>query len=160
MTEINLRDPSLYINRELGTIEFNRRVLLEAFDEKHPLLERVKFLAIFNGNMDEFFMVRVSGLKQQVYLGITDRPPDGMTPREQLVAIHEMVTTLVEQQMDYWNKVINPELDAAGIHILNHQDLKRSHKRKLRDYFEREIFPVLDAVAYSIRAIHFLTSLI
>ncbi len=148
MTEINLQDPSLYINRELGTIEFNRRVLLEAFDEKHPLLERVKFLAIFSGNMDEFFMVRVSGLKQQVLLGITDRPPDGMTPREQLVAIHESVTALVEQQMNFWNEVMNPELDVAGIHILNHQDLKRSHQRKLRDYFEREIFPVLTPLLF------------
>ncbi len=148
MTEINFRDPSLYINRELGTIEFNRRVLLEAFDESHPLLERVKFLAIFSGNMDEFFMVRVSGLKQQVLLGITNRPPDGMTPREQLVAIHETVDALVEQQMNYWNEVINPELDAAGVHILNHQDLKRSHKRKLRDYFEREIFPVLTPLLF------------
>jgi len=148
MTEINLQDPSLYINRELGTIEFNRRVLLEAFDEKHPLLERVKFLAIFSGNMDEFFMVRVSGLKQQVFLGITDRPPDGMTPREQLVAIHESVTALVEQQMNFWNELMNPELDAAGIHILNHQDLKRSHQRKLRDYFEREIFPVLTPLLF------------
>ena len=91
MTENNLRDPKLFINRELSTIEFNRRVLNEAFDDSHPLLERVKFLAIFSGNMDEFFMVRVSGLKQQVYMGITDRPADGLTPREQLVAIHEAV---------------------------------------------------------------------
>jgi polyphosphate kinase len=78
MTDLNLNDPSLYINRELSHLEFNRRVLHEAFDEGHPLLERVKFLAIFSGNIDEFFMVRVSGLRQQVFLGITDRPPDGL----------------------------------------------------------------------------------
>ena len=148
MTDVDLHDPSLYINRELSTIEFNRRVLHEAFNEKQPLLERVKFLAIYNGNMDEFFMVRVSGLKQQVYLGIADRPPDGLTPREQLAAIHETVTALLQQMMDYWCGMLNPELDAAGIHILNHQDLKRRHQRKLRDYFEREIFPVLTPLLF------------
>lgn len=148
MSEVDLKDPSLYINRELSTIEFNRRVLLEAFNESHPLLERVKFLAIFSGNMDEFFMVRVSGLKQQVYLGITDRPADGLTPREQLVAIHETVTVLVQQMMNYWCEVLNPELDKAGIHIINHEDLKIRHQRKLRDYFEREIFPVLTPLLF------------
>ena len=71
MPEIDLKDPSLYINRELSTIEFNRRVLNEAYDSNHPLLERIKFLAIFSGNMDEFYMVRVSGLKQQVLSGVT-----------------------------------------------------------------------------------------
>ncbi|KPK12933.1 MAG: polyphosphate kinase [Anaerolineae bacterium SG8_19] len=148
MSEVDLKDPSLYINRELSTIEFNRRVLMEAFNESHPLLERVKFLAIFSGNMDEFFMVRVSGLKQQVYMGITDRPADGLTPREQLVAIHETVTVLVQQMMNYWCEVLNPELDKAGIHIINHEDLKIRHQRKLRDYFEREIFPVLTPLLF------------
>lgn len=148
MPDVDLNDPSLYINRELSTIEFNRRVLMEAFDERHPLLERVKFLAIFSGNMDEFFMVRVSGLKQQVYLGITDRPADGLTPREQLVAIHETVTALVKQKMDYWCEVLTPQLDEAGIHIINHEDLKTRHQKKLRDYFEREIFPVLTPLLF------------
>lgn len=146
--EIDLDDPSLYINRELSSIAFNERVLDEAVDPDHPLLERAKFLAIFSGNMDEFFMVRVSGLKQQVYLGITDTPPDGLTPREQLAEIYERVTELVDRQMRYWSGEIWPKLDAAGIHILNHDDLKKGQQRKVRDYFEREIFPVLTPLLF------------
>jgi polyphosphate kinase len=142
-TPKSLKDPSLYINRELSHIEFNRRVLEEAEDESHPLLERVKFIAIYSGNMDEFFMVRVSGLKQQVLLGITERPADGLSPREQLVAIHRLVTALEEQKMALWCNELVPALAAAGIHVLNHDELKRNHQRKLRDYFDREIFPVL-----------------
>lgn len=148
MADIDLNDPSLYINRELSHLEFNRRVLQEAFDERHPLLERVKFLAIFSGNIDEFFMVRVSGLKQQVFLGITDRPPDGLLPREQLVAIHQTVTALQEQKMDYWCNQLVPALEKEGIHIVHYQDLKRRPQRKLRDYFEEEIFPVLTPLAF------------
>lgn len=148
MTNININDPSLYINRELSTIEFNRRVLDLAVDKSHPLLERVKFLAIFNNNMDEFFMVRVSGLKQQVLLGITDRPADGLTPRQQLVSIHETMTGLMDKQMQCWHEDMLPDLEAAGIHILNYQDLKRGQQRKLADYFESEIFPVLTPLLF------------
>ncbi len=146
--EIDLDDPSLYINRELSNIAFNERVLDEAVDPKHPLLERAKFLAIFSGNMDEFFMVRVSGLKQQVYLGITDTAADGLMPREQLAEIHDVVTELVDRQMRYWSDEIWPQLDAAGIRILNHDDLKKGQQRKVRDYFEREIFPVLTPLLF------------
>jgi polyphosphate kinase len=145
---IELDDPRLYINRELSSIAFNERVLEQAVDPSHPLLERAKFLAIFGGNMDEFFMVRVSGLKQQVYLGITDTPPDGLTPREQLAEIYEKVTELVDRQMQIWSEEIWPKLDAAGIRILNHDDLKRTQQRKVRDYFEREIFPVLTPLLF------------
>src|SRR5512138_3288685 len=84
-----LTDPSLYINRELGLLEFQRRVLEEAEDTENPLLERVKFIAIFGSNMDEFFMVRVSGLRKQVEAHITELSPDGMTPRDQLAAIRK-----------------------------------------------------------------------
>jgi polyphosphate kinase len=148
MVDITLQDPSLYINRELSHIEFNRRVFNEALDQNHPLLERVKFLAIFANNMDEFFMVRVSGLKQQVYLGVTDRPPDGLTPREQLVAIHRTVTALKEQKMHYWCNVLQPELSSAGVNIIHYQELKKRQQGKLRDYFEREIFPVLTPLLF------------
>ncbi len=111
-----LKAPSLYINRELSHIEFNRRVLEECMAD-HPLLERVKFLAIYSGNMDEFFMVRVSGLKQQMLLGITDSKADGLTPREQLVAIHRVLTQLFAQANSIWRDLLYPELVEAGIKI-------------------------------------------
>ncbi len=148
MSEIDLRNPSLYINRELSNIEFNRRVLEECDNPEHPLLERVKFLAIFHGNMDEFFMVRVSGLKQQVLLGITDRPADGLTPREQLVAIHRVGTQLFAQATNSWLKTLQPALADEGIHTLNYSQLKSRQQKKLAAYFEREIFPVLTPLVF------------
>ena len=148
MSEIDLKNPSLYINRELSNIEFNRRVLEECENPEHPLLERAKFLAIFSGNMDEFFMVRVSGLKQQVLLGITDRPADGLTPREQLVAIHRTVTQLFAQANNMWLKTLQPALAEVGIHALNHSDLKARQQKKLSAYFEQEIFPVLTPLVF------------
>ena len=87
--ELDLRDPSLYLNRELSWLEFNRRVLHEAVDPRTPLLERLKFLGIFSSNLDEFFQVRVAGLKQQVAAGIVERTADGMTPEAQLRAISQ-----------------------------------------------------------------------
>jgi polyphosphate kinase len=148
MSEIDLRNPSLYINRELSNIEFNRRVLNECQNVAHPLLERMKYLAIFSSNMDEFFMVRVSGLKQQVMLGITDRPADGLTPREQLVAIHRIVTQLFHQMMDCWTNSMQPALKKEEIHVLDYSKLKIRQKKKLADYFEREIFPVLTPLVF------------
>lgn len=144
---IDLSEPSLYINRELSQIEFNRRVL-DQCGARHPLLERVKFLAIFSSNMDELFMVRVSGLKQQVMLGITSSPADGLTPREQLVVIHRTVTQLFAEANNYWKEQLYPQLATAGIHVLGYDELKRRQKQRLRDYFEREIFPVLTPLAF------------
>jgi polyphosphate kinase len=143
---LDLRDPSLYINRELSYIEFNRRVLYEC-QGNHPLLERVKFLAIFGSNLDEFFMVRVSGLKQQMMLGITTGPADGLLPREQLAAIHKTLTHLFAQAKAFWRDQLHPELQAAGIHILNYSELSSKQKARLQDYFEEEIFPVLTPLA-------------
>ncbi|MDT8305941.1 MAG: polyphosphate kinase 1 [Anaerolineae bacterium] len=144
---VNLKNPSLYINRELSQIEFNCRVLNEAFNDEHPLLEKVKFLAITASNMDEFFMVRVSGLKQLVYLGITDRPADGLLPREQLLAVHRAVTALIERQMVSWHR-LHAALMEAGIHVLNYGELKKRKQDRLREYFEQEIFPVLTPLAF------------
>ena len=146
MVEEELKNPSYYINRELSHIGFNERVLNEAFDEQHPLLERVKFLSITASNMDEFFMVRVSGLKQQVLLGINDRPPDGLLPREQLVAINRLATALLERKMLAWRQ-LHAQLADAGIRVQNYADLKPRRQERLREYFETEIFPVLTPLA-------------
>lgn len=144
--EEELKNPSLYINRELSHISFNERVLNEAFNHQHPLLERLKFLSITASNMDEFFMVRVSGLKQQVLLGINDRPPDGLLPREQLVAINRLATALLERKMEAWQQ-IHAELAEAGIRVQNYAELKPRRQERLRAYFESEIFPVLTPLA-------------
>ncbi len=104
---VDLRDPSLYINRELSNIEFNRRVLHETQSD-HPLLEQVKFLAIFHSNMDEFFMVRVSGLKQQFKLGLTPTSADGLLPREQLATIHRTLTQLFSEANVIWRENLLP----------------------------------------------------
>ncbi|MEM7115415.1 MAG: polyphosphate kinase 1 [Chloroflexota bacterium] len=148
MTTVDLKSPSLYINRELSQVEFNRRVLNECYSEEHPLLERVKFLAIFSSNMDEFFMVRVSGLKQQLMLGITNRPADGLSPREQLLAIHRIVTRLYAEGMEHWQTQLRPQLEEANIHVLNYDQLKKGQHRRLREYFENEIFPVLTPLVF------------
>ncbi len=145
-SNLDLTAPTYYANRELSQIEFNRRVLEQSTDLRHPLLERAKFIAIFATNMDEFFMVRVSGLKQQVALGINEAPADGLTPREQLVAIYRLTTKLVQDEMDNWH-TIEEELTEAGIQVRQYDDLKASRKRKLRQYFEHEIFPVLTPLA-------------
>ncbi|HYU53376.1 MAG TPA: hypothetical protein VEK37_10545 [Gemmatimonadaceae bacterium] len=92
------QDPALYINRELSWLEFNARVLHEAFDPRNRLLERLKFLAIFSSNLDEFHMVRVAGLRRQIAAGVQHLPPDGMTPHQQLAAITTRVGALMEQQ--------------------------------------------------------------
>ncbi|HFC12600.1 MAG TPA: hypothetical protein ENJ56_07120, partial [Anaerolineae bacterium] len=145
--KINLRDPALYVNRELSQIEFNRRVLAESANPRHPLLEQAKFIAIFASNMDEFFMVRVSGLKQQVALGIADLSIDGLTPREQLIAIYRTVTDLVADEMAAY-QTIKDKLYAEGVQIRSYDELKPSRKRKLSEYFEREIFPALTPLAF------------
>src|SRR5687768_8995872 len=103
-------DPSLYINRELSWLEFNARVLHEAFDPRNRLLERLKFLAIFNTNLDEFYMVRVAGLRRQIAAGVQHTAADGMTPAEQLAAITERVAELVELQRKCLYDVLLPEL--------------------------------------------------
>ena len=144
----NLKDADLYINRELSNLAYFNRILDEAYDVSQPILERAKFLAIFASNLDEFFMVRVSGLKQQLYLGITKTPADGLTPREQLAAISRQVNTLLQKQMECWNHQIWPQLAEAGIQILTFDEFKKRQQRRLIDYFEEEIYPVLTPLAF------------
>src|SRR5580658_2310198 len=116
---VNLNDPSLYINRELGLLAFQRRVLEEAEDKGNPLLERVKFLAILGSNLAEFFMVRVAGLVSQMEAGITEAGPDGMPPRAQLIAIRRDIKRLVADAYKCLAG-LEPELDKAGIRILDY----------------------------------------
>jgi polyphosphate kinase len=145
---VDLDDPGLYINRELTWIAFNRRVLEEALDEGHPLLERVKFLSIFASNLDEFFMIRVSGLRRQLTADTWKTPPDGMTPAEQLIAIRRELLPELSQQSDCWHFDLLPKLRQAGIEVLNYDELKNKQRKLLRRYFEREIFPVLTPLAF------------
>src|SRR5437762_7955697 len=117
----NLLDPALYINRELSWLEFNERCLSEALDPELPLLERVRFLAIFSNNLDEFFMVRVSGLKDQVTAGVVETPPDGLSPQQQLTAIRERVQPLLHEQRRIFHEDILPKLAEAGVLVLDYE---------------------------------------
>lgn len=140
--------PDHYLNRELSWLQFNSRVLEEARAARHPLLERVKFLSIYGSNLDEFFMVRVSGLCRQLERGVLEAPPDGMTPSEQLAGIRSHLRA--ERRLAYgcWHDDLLPKLRDAGIEIVSHDDLSAKKRRKLRSYFKREIFPVLTPLAF------------
>ena len=137
-----------YLNRELSWVLFNRRVLDEAMDKSKPLLERVKFLSIFSNNLDEFFMIRVSGLCGQLEDGVIDLPPDGMTAAEQLAAIRKGITPDLKRQLDCWHNDIVPELRRNGIEILAYKDLKDKQKKYLDNYFKDNIFPTLTPLAF------------
>ena len=143
-----ITDPSYYTNREIGWLAFNRHVLDEAKDARHPLLERVKFHAIFANNLDEFFMIRVSGLQRQLAKGVLKAPPDGMTPAQQLDAIQKTLLPDLIEQSRCWREEILPCLDAAGIHILPYESLTDSQKERVRALFMDEIFPVLTPLAF------------
>jgi polyphosphate kinase len=144
----DLNDPALYINRELSWIEFNGRVLEEAHDKRHPLLERVKFLSIFSSNLDEFFMIRVSGLKDQHAAGITSTPPDGLLPGQVLAEIRERVVPMVSEQRRYFNDEVMPELNGVGIVLEPYASLSADERQWLRNFFQAEIFPVLTPLAF------------
>ena len=144
---VELSSPSLYINRELSLLEFQRRVLEEALDDRNPLLERVKFLAIFGSNMDEFFMVRVSGIRRQVQAHIMEVFPDGLTPPEVLAATRKLSLELYESALRCLNKKILPQLDKAGIHLVDYYKLTEPQGKKADDYFREVIYPVLTPLA-------------
>lgn len=145
---IDLNDPSLYINRELSLLRFFGRVLEEELDERHPLLERVKFHAIFASILDEFFMIRVSGLRRQFEAGALKAPPDGMTPAEQLTAIRQELMPMLATHVACWHSDLQPKLREADINVLSYGELKRKQRKLLRHYFEREIFPALTPLAF------------
>ena len=142
-----LERPELYLNRELSLIEFNRRVFEEAKDVRHPLLERVKFISIFETNTDEFFMIRLAGLKDQVDSRNRVRSPDGLTALQQLKAVRKTLRPLQQEVRDYWRAEIVPLLAQAGIFICNYEQLDEEQRSAMRTYFEQEIFPVLTPLA-------------
>jgi polyphosphate kinase len=148
VTSVNLHDPEFYINRELSQLEFQCRVFEEAQDESNPLLERVKFLAIVGSNLDEFFMVRVGGLKLQVDAGIVDFSIDGLTPAEQLAAIRKKAGALLSEADQYWSEVLKPALNENGIHILQFDELTEKQLESVQSYFDEVVFPVLTPLAF------------
>ena len=143
MDSPNFAAPQHFINRELSLLEFNARVLAQALDETVPLLERLKFLCISSANLDEFFEIRVAGIKQLVEMGGSQRSPDGMTPEEQLAAIHERATALVASQYACLNDVLLPALRAAGVVVLPRSEWRDETRESLSRYFENEVEPVL-----------------
>jgi polyphosphate kinase len=144
----SLDSPKLYINRELSSLQFQYRVLEEAVDESNPLLERVKFLAIVGSNLDEFFMVRVAGLKKQVDAGVVDLPPDGLTPAEQLAEIRKVANNLMKDASDFLRNGLIPALKNAGIFLLDYEELNKQQKENVEAYYRDVIFPVLTPLAF------------
>ncbi len=146
MNELNLKHPELYINRELSLLEFNRRVLEQAQDKSVPLLERLRFLCISSTNLDEFFEIRVAGLKEQVKYGSVQTGSDNMTPVELLKRISEASRELVNEQYKLLNDVLIPELAREKIRIIRRANWKPKHTRWIKRYFNRELLPVLSPI--------------
>ncbi|NJN16070.1 MAG: polyphosphate kinase 1 [Oscillochloris sp.] len=158
--DLQIAPESKYLNRELSWIEFNRRVIEEALNPQTPLLERVKFLAIFAANFDEFFMIRVSGIKQQIAAGVQKQSPDGLTPSEQLIALRRAILPLLDQERSLFLDDLLPRLRAQGIQLLGYSDLNPRQKAWAAEYFERQIFPVLTPLAFdSSRPFPFISNL-
>jgi polyphosphate kinase len=145
---INLSDPQYYISRELSWLEFNRRVLHEALDPRTPMLERLKFTGIFSANLDEFFMVRVAVLKEQVEAEVSITTPDGRSPQEQLEAISQLLRPMFTEQHKNFEQVLRPQLASHGVHLVDYLDLNKEQRLHLQHYFEEQIFPVLTPLAY------------
>ena len=141
---ISLRDLSPFLcNRELSLLEFHRRVLEEALDDTQPLLERLKFLSIFSSNVDEFFMIRVSGLKENFEEKVTELSPDGMTPSNQLKEIRQRLLPMLAEQMRCLREEVLPQLEDVGIVIAPYESLSEAERESLQDFFLRRVFPVL-----------------
>lgn len=136
-----------YVNREVGQLEFNARVLDQALNPKTPLLERVRFLSIFNSNLDEFFMKRVGGLKRQVLAGVNKRTPDGIDPHTNLMGIRQRVMPLLKQAAECFEKEVMTGLEKAGISLLDFKELTKAEQDWANQYFQRNVFPVLTPLA-------------
>src|SRR5437016_1671953 len=136
-----------FLNRELSRLDFDERVLAMAEDPRLPLLERVRFLAIFSQNLDDFFQVRVAGLKEQVLAAVAVASPDGMSPLDQLKAIRSRVEGLVERQVSLYNSGIVPALAESGIEIIRADEVSKKELSQLHSVFRQQIFPVLTPLA-------------
>jgi polyphosphate kinase len=139
--------PQEFLNRDLSWLEFNRRVLHEALDERTPLLERVRFIQIFTSNLDEYFMKRVGGLKRQALGGVVAQTPDGLTPAQSLAGIRNAVLPMLARQAECYTKTLVPGLAAEGIHLLPWNDLTDVEKQQADQYFRASVFPVLTPLA-------------
>ncbi|MGA2489801.1 MAG: RNA degradosome polyphosphate kinase, partial [Anaerolineales bacterium] len=139
--------PAVILNRELSLLDFQARVLEEANDKSNPLLERLKFLSIFGSNMDEFYMVRVSGIRKQVDANLNDVSPDGLTPREQLAAIRKRSLELFKTAQHCYQRELLPQLDKSGVHILDYKKLNSSQRARADEYFSNIVFPILTPLA-------------
>ena len=144
---IPLDDPSLYINRETSWLEFNDRVLEEALDDRNPLLERLKFIAIYGTNLDEFFMIRIAGLMQQLAAEVHKRSDDGRTPEEQLDMVSHHLRRSLARMTNCLENELFPALDRHGIRIVDYDQLDGATMRSMRRYFEERVFPVLTPLA-------------
>jgi len=144
---VELLDPKLYLNRELSWLAFNERVLEEAADASLPLFERLRFLGILATNLDEFFMVRVAGLKQQLAGGVAEAGPDAMLPAEQLAAIADRAHALVASLYRVWREELVPALSAQGMTIVTHDQLTPEQKQAARTQFLSAVFPALTPLA-------------
>ena len=140
-------DPKNFINRELSWLEFNRRVLEEAQDPTQPLIERVKFLTIFSSNLDEFFEIRVAGIKQQIESETSDVGPDGLSPTDISTASRRRCASLSRTQYALWNDELLPELGKNGIHVREIAELTAKRAAWANRYFQEEVFPMLTPLA-------------
>jgi len=134
---------ALFLNREIGILEFNRRVLAQAEDADTPLLERLRFICIVSSNLDEFFEIRVAELKETIRVNLSSAGPDGMSPRDVFAAVSRIAHELVERQYRLLNENILPELAKAGVRFLRRNDLNEAQRTWIRDYFFNEMMPVL-----------------
>lgn len=140
--------PENFINRDLSWIEFNKRVLDEALNPDLPLLEKVKFISIFSSNLDEFYMIRIAGLKEQIAANVSEPSIDGLTPGEQLKKVEKALKPLLKTLGRFWMDEIIPELNKNNIHLFSYENLNEDEKEKLTEYFKKEIFPVLTPLAF------------
>ena len=142
------KEPKNFFNRDLSWVEFNRRVMEEALNSELPLLEKIKFISIFFSNLDEFYMIRVSGLKEQIAANILEPTIDGLTPLEQVQRIEKTVRPMLDTLYSYWNNDILPQLKENKIFIYDFCDFTTEEQAKLRTYFQKEIYPILTPLAF------------